>query len=100
MHECIYCSAEADEKEPGRLRQRQTPGDKKKRTLSQKSAAQQGLTAGGQQDAVAALKQYTERERLEDERDLQACIADGLHGRGQPPGSRKRAHQGGACLQS
>lgn len=93
MHRCVCRIAGADEKEPGR--KRLTPGDKKKRTLSLESAAEQGLTAGRQQDATAALKQYTERERLEDERDLQASTAAGLHGRDEAPASSKRACKGG-----
>lgn len=97
-HQCTRRITGTDEKAPSR--QRHTPGNKKKCTLSLESAAEQGLTAGQQQDVTAALKQYTERERLEDERDLQASTAAELHGRGRPPASSKRARKGEVFAQS
>lgn len=59
------------------------------------SLAQQGLTAGQQQAAMALLKQRAEQKRVEDEESLQASIASGQKRRGRPPGSRNRPREDG-----
>ncbi len=59
------------------------------------SLAQQGLTAGQQQAAMALLKQRAEQKRMEDEESLQASIASGQKRRGRPPGSRNRPREDG-----
>lgn len=71
------------------------PGSKNKRTLAMESLAQQGLTAGQQQAAMALLKQRAEQKRQEDEENLQAAIASGQKRRGRPPGSRNRPRDEG-----
>jgi hypothetical protein len=71
------------------------PGSKNKRTLAMESLAQQGLTAGQQQAAMALLKQRAEQKRVEDEESLQASIASGQKRRGRPPGSRNRPREDG-----
>lgn len=71
------------------------PGSKNKRTLAMESLAQQGLTAGQQQAAMALLKQRAEQKRQEDEESLQAAIASGQKRRGRPPGSRNRPRDDG-----
>ena len=74
------------------------PGSKNKRTLAMESLAQQGLTAGQQQAAMALLKQRAEQKRLEDEESLQAAIASGQKRRGRPPGSRNRPRDDGEIV--
>ena len=71
------------------------PGSKNKRTLAMESLAQQGLTAGQQQAAMALLKQRAEQKRQEDEDNMQAAIASGQKRRGRPPGSRNRPRDDG-----
>ena len=87
------CDAGPHEKVPGR--RGRPPGSKNKRTLAMESLAQQGLTAGQQQAAMALLKQRAEQKRVEDEQSLQACIASGQKRRGRPPGSRNRPREDG-----
>ena len=74
------------------------PGSKNKRTLAMESLAQQGLTAGQQQAAMALLKQRAEQKRQEDEENLQAAIASGQKRRGRPPGSRNRPRDDGKLV--
>ena len=62
------------------------------------SLAQQGLTAGQQQAAMALLKQRAEHKRQEDEENLQAAIASGQKRRGRPPGSRNRPRDDGKMM--
>lgn len=62
------------------------------------SLAQQGLTAGQQQAAMALLKQRAEQKRQEDEDSLQAAIASGQKRRGRPPGSKNRPRDDGRAL--
>ncbi|DBA99795.1 TPA: hypothetical protein ACH3X3_012335 [Trebouxia sp. C0006] len=81
------------EKVPGR--RGRPPGSKNKRTLAMESLAQQGLTAGQQQAAMALLKQRAEQKRVEDEESLQTSIASGQKRRGRPPGSRNRPREDG-----
>ena len=59
------------------------------------SLAQQGLTAGQQQAAMALLKQRAEQKRVEDEENMQAAIASGQKRRGRPPGSKNRPREEG-----
>lgn len=93
MPESILCVTGPHEKVPGR--RGRPPGSKNKRTLAMESLAQQGLTAGQQQAAMALLKQRAEQKRLEDEESLQASIASGQKRRGRPPGSRNRPREDG-----
>lgn len=74
------------------------PGSKNKRTLAMESLAQQGLTPGQQQAAMALLKQRAEQKRMEDEESLQAAMASGQKRRGRPPGSRNRPREDGMCM--
>lgn len=62
------------------------------------SLAQQGLTPGQQQAAMALLKQRAEQKRVEDEENLQAAMASGQKRRGRPPGSRNRPREEGETL--
>ena len=82
------------EKVPGR--RGRPPGSKNKRTLAMESLAQQGLTPGQQQAAMALLKQRCEQKRIEDVENLQAAVASGQKRRGRPPGSRNRPREDGA----
>lgn len=75
------------------------PGSKNKRTLAMESLAQQGLTPGQQQAAMALLKQRAEQKRVEDEESLQAAMASGQKRRGRPPGSRNRPREDGMLHQ-
>ncbi|KAL3154238.1 hypothetical protein ABBQ32_013739 [Trebouxia sp. C0010 RCD-2024] len=86
------------EKVPGR--RGRPPGSKNKRTLAMESLAQQGLTAGQQQAAMALLKQRAEQKRHEDEANLKAAIASGQKRRGRPPGSKNRPHDDGDIEES
>lgn len=81
------------DKVPGR--RGRPPGSKNKRTLAMESLAQQGLTPGQQQAAMALLKQRAEQKRVEDEESLQAAMASGQKRRGRPPGSRNRPREDG-----
>ena len=81
------------DKVPGR--RGRPPGSKNKRTLAMESLAQQGLTPGQQQAAMALLKQRAEQKRVEDEENLQAAVASGQKRRGRPPGSRNRPREEG-----
>ena len=98
MPESTLCVTGPHEKVPGR--RGRPPGSKNKRTLAMESLAQQGLTAGQQQAAMALLKQRAEQKRLEDEESLQASIASGQKRRGRPPGSRNRPREDGVFARS
>ena len=91
-------AAGAHEKVSGR--RGRPPGSKNKRTLAMESLAEQGLTAGQQQAAMALLKQRAEQKRIEDEESLQAAIASGHKRRGRPPGSKNRPREEGESLSS
>lgn len=92
------CMAGPHDKVPGR--RGRPPGSKNKRTLAMESLAQQGLTPGQQQAAMALLKQRAEQKRVEDEESLQAAMASGQKRRGRPPGSRNRPREEGETLRT
>lgn len=96
QHQASCAAVGPHEKIPGR--RGRPPGSKNKRTLAMESLAQQGLTAGQQQAAMALLKQRAEQKRQEDEENLQAAIACGQKRRGRPPGSRNRPRDDGKTV--